>query len=428
MRRLLLCSILLAGCPTPGEIDLADDPVAYIADAPYRRAILERDLTTTTNRYAEQRLDRYGLGAAGWDLLPAVDRPSRPLTQDDLDGLVSGAPLAVGTGLTTLVPDALPETEEEWIALGRRVFFEYPLRSDATYTALAGLEGALDATGWLRDDGGAVVGLRVFEDDAGQPRIGNTCAQCHASRGGRAQPELDGVLSNRGMNVGAARLLVLGLTPGDLPPELESTSTGDLDRLGPGRGDVLSDGQFNPYAFPDFGGLGQMPYLHHNANWHHRQVATLAVRCETLFITSSAERSRIPRVLSWALAVWQRSLPAPEPLEEPGPDAGRGAEVFEDAGCSGCHVPPLYTSDREVTVEAVGTDPSAGLSPVRRSGHYRIPSLRGVGRTGPYLHDGRFERLEDLFTPKRSRDLGHPWGLDLPDDDRAALLAFLRSI
>lgn len=427
-RALIVSALLLAGCPSDGPLDLADDPVAYIADAPYRRAILERDLTTLDNRYADKRLDNYGLGTSGWDALPALDRPSRPLTQADLDAALAGDDLVAGDALTTLVPASLPETEEEWIALGRRVFFEYPLRADATYAALLEIPGALDDTGWLRDPDGAVVGLRVFEHEDGSTRVGNTCAQCHASYGGRGEPELDGVLSNRAMNVGAARLLVMGLTPGELPPELESTSTGDLDRLGPGRGDVLSDGEFNPYAFPDFGGLGQLPYLHHNANWHHRQTATLAVRCETLFITASGERARIPRVLSWALAVWQRSLPAPAPLESPSPDAARGEEVFAEASCDTCHVPPLYTSDLEIDVESIGTDPSAGLSPVRWSGHYRIPSLRGVGRTAPYLHDGAFESLEAMFSDKRSPDAGHRHGLDLSDADRAALLAFLRSI
>ncbi len=436
MPRCSSIAILLAGiavlpaCPQP-EVweDLPDDPLAYIAEASYRRGILERDLTTQDNLYAAERLERYGLEGQGWDALPVLDFPSRPFTDEDIDAAVAGEPIAAGSGLTTLTPETLPETEQEWIALGRRVFFEYPLRSEGTYTVLAGVPGALDATGWLRDEDGATVGLRVFVDGDGVARIGNTCAQCHASYGGRQEPELDGILSNRAMNVGAARLLTMGLTPGELPPEMDSTLAGDLDRLGPGRADVLSDGQFNPYAFPDFGGLGQMPSLHHNRNWHNRQTATLAVRCETLFITASGARGRIPRVLSWALAVWQRSLPAPEPLDaDPGLAAARGAEVFEEASCDACHAPPLYTSDVVVSVESIGTDPSAGLSPVRWSGSYRIPSLRGVGRTAPYLHDGRFPSLEALFDAKRSRDAGHVHGLDLDRADRDALLAFLRSI
>jgi len=418
--------VLLAGCPEPAvPVDLTDDPAAYVGSAAYRRGVLERDLTEWGNSYAGERLALYGLGDEGWDLLPAVDLASRPLNDADRDALADDAPLLAGE-LTTLTPDAMPSSDAEWIALGRRVFFEYPLRPDPTYQALVGLQSGLEDAGFLRDGDGSWVGLRVFETAAGELRVGNTCAQCHASYDGRAEPALDGVLSNRAMDVGAARLLVMGLVPGDLPPEQESTSIGDLDRLGPGRGDVLPDGEFNPFSFPDFGGLGDMPLLHHNANWTHTGVATLAVRCETLFITSSMQRTRIPRVLAWALAMWQRSLPPPDPLSEPSMDP-RGEQVFTEAGCAGCHVPPLFTSDGPVRVESIGTDPSAGLSSVRFTGNYRVPSLRGVGRTAPYLHDGSVPDLETFLDPEREAE-GHEYGLDLSAADRDALLEFLSGI
>ncbi|MCO4771841.1 MAG: hypothetical protein KDA24_17550 [Deltaproteobacteria bacterium] len=424
---LLLALLCCLGCPSEPALDLSDDVREYIERARYRRGILQRDLTTVENAYAQERLAQYGLGDEGWDLLPAVDFPSRPLMDTDRESLAGSDALERGS-LTTLVPNELPTSDEEWIALGRRVFFEYPLRADSTYRALARLEDGLEDTGWLRDADDSWVGLRVFEDDQGALQVGNTCAQCHASYDGTDEPGLDGVLANREMNIGAARLLVMGLVPGDLPPEQDSTALGDLDRLGPGRGDVLADGSFNPFAFPDFGGLGDMPYLHHNANWVQRGVATLAVRCETLFITSAARQTRIPRVLSWALAKWQRSLPAPAPLlADPGPDFDAGAEVFDAEGCASCHVPPLYTSEREVEVADIGTDPAAGESSVRWSGNYRIPSLRGVARNAPYLHDGSVETLEEFLSGDREAP-GHEYGQDLSPADRDALLAFLRGI
>ena len=437
MRRLLLI-LLLAGCSNEGTLGLPeapvdlgppDDPAAYVADLAYGRAVLERDLTSLSNDYAQRRLSRYGLAAVGWALLPERDVPSRPLTDADVAAALAGEPFPDGGELSALTPDQLPTSEEAWIELGRRVFFEYPLREEATYSALLTMEGALDEVGFLRD-GEAWVGLRIFDDGDGLV-VGNTCAQCHAS----ADPEtgeLSARLANREMDVGAARLLAAGLTPGDLPPELDSTTAADWDRLGPGRTDVLPDNRFDPYAFPDMGGIADLPYLHHNGNWRHRGVATLAVRCETLFITSNSERTRIPRVLAWALAVYYRSLEAPPPLyagDGIPPEAERGAEVFEEVGCDECHVPPLYTSDREVRVAEIGTDPLAGDSPSRRTGHYRIPSLRGVSHTAPYLHHGAFDDLEQMFEPGREVDEpGHTFGLDLEDADRAALIAFLRTL
>ena len=97
------------------------------------------------------------------------------------------------------------------------------------------------------------------------------------------------------------------------------------------------------------------------------------------------------------------------------------------AGCDGCHTPPLFTSDRQVPLEEVGTDPEAGESAVRYSGHYRIPSLRGVGRTAPYLHHGAFESLEAMFDPERTEP-GHTFGLELEEAERADLIAYLRTI
>jgi len=422
---LFLAMGALCACP-PIHPDLSDNPEEYIDNAAYRRGILERDLITRDNSYATDRLASYGIAGIGWDLLPAVDFPSRPLLDSDREALSNGEAMDEGE-LTTLVPSSLPVTDEDWIALGRRVFFEYPIRNDTTYTSLSGMEDGLEDTGFLRDSDDSWVGLRVFKDSLGTMRVGNTCAQCHASFDGADEPGLDGILSNRDMDIGAARIMVMGLVPGDLPPEQESTATGDLDRLGPGRGDVMADGAFNPFAFPDFGGLRDMPFLHHNANWEQRGVATLAVRCETLFITSSGRRTRIPRVLSWALGMWQRSLPAPVPLSTPGPLYAQGETVFEEAGCAGCHVPPLYSSNREVSVESIGTDPSAGNSPVRGRGVYRIPSLRGVGRTAPYLHDGSIGSLSEFFDPEREAQ-GHIFGQSLSPSDKEALIQFLEGI
>lgn len=415
----------LAGCPTDDVIpqNLDDDPVAYIESALYRRAILERDLTEFENAYARRRLARYAPDGA-WNDLAERDPASSPLLVTATEALLLGVDVPIGPGAVSLEPSELPETDEAWIELGRRVFFDFPLRVDTTYEALATVEGGLAASGFLQDDG-AWVGLRAFTDYDGSTRIGNTCAQCHASRD--ANGDITGVLSNRQMDVGRALILTLGYEPGALPPEIESTSVGDLDRLGPGRTDLLSDGEFNPYAFPDFGGIVDMPYLHQNANWFHNGTATLAVRCETLFITAINESRRPPRVLTWALAMYLRSLPAPAPISPGGPEAARGAEIFEAAGCEECHTPPLFTSDRQVTLAEVGTNPSAGASDVRWTGHYRIPSLRGVGRAAPYLHHGAFATLEAMFDPERTES-GHVFGLELDAAERADLIAFLRSI
>lgn len=399
--------LALAGCQ---PLDLTDDPWAYIENVDYRRGILERDLTYAGNTYGEKRLLAYA--RPEWEDLPERDPMSGPLYVLD------------GTGDRRLTEarvllDSTPSTDEDWIALGREVFFTYPLRAEPVWTALADAPGALAEVGTLEHEG-RFVGLRVIEDD-GEPVVARTCASCHASF---LDGEPSGVLSNRAMDVGRASLLAGVLDP---VLELNSTAQDQLAALGPGRSDVLPDTFHNPYAFPDFGGIADQPRLHHNGNWSHTGIATLAVRCETLFITTTGERFRPPRELTWALAAYLHSLPAPPPVNPPDERSEAGERVFEDAGCAGCHTPPLFTSDQVVPVEVIGTDPLAATAPPRRSPGYRVPSLRGVGRTAPYLHDGVLPDLETMFDPAREVP-GHPFGLELGPTDREALLAYLRTL
>ena len=418
----------LGGCHAE-PIDLRDDPISYIESASYRKGIVKRDLREQSSSYARDRFHYYGSDFAMWDRLPEWDPPSRPLYTEDHAQFVAGTPPVDLGEAHSLVPAHMPESQEEWIALGKKVFFSYPIREDQVATSLVTLEGGLEATGFIVQDD-AFVGLRLFENSEGGVSVATTCAQCH----GGLDPDgvVTGVVANKNMDIGAARLLVQGLTPGDLPAETETTDIVDLDRLGPGRADVQNDGLFNPFAFPDLGGIVDMPLLHHNANWTHSGVATMAVRCETLFITASRSQHRIPRVLAWALAEYYYSLPAPAPVlsvEDAGSDYAVGAQIFETQGCSGCHVPPLYSSDQPIAVAQIGTDPLATQNGVRGSGWYRIPSLRGVGRTAPYLHHGVVPSLDEFFHPDRPLEIpGHEFGLNLSIEERHALITFLKTL
>jgi cytochrome c peroxidase len=119
------------------------------------------------------------------------------------------------------------------------------------------------------------------------------------------------------------------------------------------------------------------------------------------------------------------------------------ANGLRGADCFHCHGGPLLTnhsfanngldqnfSDRGF-FETTG-DPAD-------DGKFKVPSLRNVAVTGPYMHDGRFTTLAEVIEHydsgvKRSPTLDpnlakHPTtGLDLTDDDKAALLAFLESL
>jgi len=164
----------------------------------------------------------------------------------------------------------------------------------------------------------------------------------------------------------------------------------------------------------------------------------------------------------YALALFLESLELP-PDPSPSDDAERrGARLFEEQGCARCHAPPRYSNDRllpvagfepppgdgeryEVVRRHIDTDPGLALRTRRGTGYYKVPSLRGVRHRGPFFHDGTLASLDDVFDPRRieadyvptgfrgpdgeRRTVpGHEYGLDLSAEERADLIAFLRSL
>lgn len=120
------------------------------------------------------------------------------------------------------------------------------------------------------------------------------------------------------------------------------------------------------------------------------------------------------------------------------PQERRGMDLFAgDAGCAGCHTSNVQwmTGPRNNGLDAVPTDTGTG------AGRFKSPSLRNIEVTGPYMHDGRFKTLEEVVdfyntgvqeTPQldkvlRERD-GSVARLGLTADDRAALVAFLKTL
>lgn len=115
------------------------------------------------------------------------------------------------------------------------------------------------------------------------------------------------------------------------------------------------------------------------------------------------------------------------------------------ADCFHCHGGPLFTDhafhDNGLN-EGLGGDMTGRAKVTGLPGDERkfvTPSLRNVAVTGPYMHDGRFVSLEDVIehystsihrTPTLDPNLAkHPdTGLHLPESDKAALVAFLKTL
>ena len=115
----------------------------------------------------------------------------------------------------------------------------------------------------------------------------------------------------------------------------------------------------------------------------------------------------------------------------------RGEAVFNLVGCRSCHVPTLRTAD-DVDVHAYTdlllhdvADPNAlGIEEGDAGIHeLRTPPLWGLGRTAPYLHDGRASTLEEAVTEHAGEaSAARSEAANLSASDKDALFAFLRSL
>lgn len=74
-------------------------------------------------------------------------------------------------------------------------------------------------------------------------------------------------------------------------------------------------------------------------------------------------------------------------------------------------------------------------------GHFKTPSLRNIELTGPYMHDGRFETLEEVvehystevkdhpnLSAHMKNSFGEPRLLNLTTQEEAALVAFMKTL
>ncbi|HRI60017.1 MAG TPA: cytochrome c peroxidase [Saprospiraceae bacterium] len=118
----------------------------------------------------------------------------------------------------------------------------------------------------------------------------------------------------------------------------------------------------------------------------------------------------------------------------------KGAECFH------CHAGQNFTNDEFMNN---GLDTDAGMTDEGRQkatndpadrGKFKVPSLRNIALTPPYMHDGRFATLEAVIDhydhgaqPSATADVLlqynlQPGGLQLTAQDKADLVAFLKTL
>ncbi len=167
-----------------------------------------------------------------------------------------------------------------------------------------------------------------------------------------------------------------------------------------------------------------------------------------VFGTDAIETSHVVR----ALAQYQRSLisdSSPFDQYKQGkrkltPLALKGEKIYIKH-CSSCHKAPFFTDFdyHSNGLDSVFSDEHEQLAWGRARisqdsldlGKYKTPSLRNLKYTGPYMHDGRFQSLEEVLNHytngiKKTKTLDAllSKGISLNQQERKALLAFLESL
>lgn len=115
-----------------------------------------------------------------------------------------------------------------------------------------------------------------------------------------------------------------------------------------------------------------------------------------------------------------------------------GLRVFR-ARCAACHTEPLFTdfSYRNNGLDEAPADPgrAAVSGNPADQGRFRVPSLRNVALTAPYMHDGRYDSLEQVLDHYADGIRHSPTldpllagGLPLSGGERQELLAFLDTL
>ena len=102
-----------------------------------------------------------------------------------------------------------------------------------------------------------------------------------------------------------------------------------------------------------------------------------------------------------------------------------GLSIFS-TNCATCHKPPLFTdfSFQDIGMDSVFTDlgrEEFTNNPMDK-GKFKVPTLRNIELTYPYMHDGRYTSLMDVITHHTSN---FKTNLNLSSSDKKDLLKFL---
>lgn len=178
-----------------------------------------------------------------------------------------------------------------------------------------------------------------------------------------------------------------------------------------------------------------------------------------LFATTFGSPEITPNRISLALAQFVRSIVSTRSKFDQGvannfanftAQENLGRQIFNgqvgNATCTACHGTDNFVPGPNINnngLENPYVDKGLGRVTGRPQdeGLFKVPSLRNIALTAPYMHDGRFATLEEVvefynsgvvnhpnLSPPLRLPVGQPLRLNLTAPQKAALVAFLRTL
>lgn len=146
-----------------------------------------------------------------------------------------------------------------------------------------------------------------------------------------------------------------------------------------------------------------------------------------------------PRNVALAIGAFERGLITPAPFDEflggsmtaLNSDALRGLELFVELNCVSCHAGPNLGGTMYQKLGAVKPYESKDQGRLIITGKpedkfvFKVPGLRNIAKTGPYLHDGSAATVGDALDVMAEYQLAKG---KLSDDEKTWLVAFLDTL
>lgn len=333
-----------------------------------------------------------------------------------------------------------------------------------------------------------LLGAKIFNDINLSSPAGQSCASCHDSNAGFADPDSDfptseGAISGRfgSRNTPAIGYSVFtppfhfdqaeGLFIGgqfldgrasDLKSQAAGPFTNPLEMNNRSNNEVTEKVRLSSYANLLVRVYGEQDFYDDEITFSNILDAIVAFESSELF-NPLQFTSRFDRYLAGEQILTEQEI------------RGMGLFIAEDKGnCAACHpiegsllLPPLFTDfsydnlgvpknpdnlfyQQIVEFNPAGTDfidlgLGAALNPASEEnlGKFKVPTLRNIGLTAPYMHNGVFKTLQDVVSFYNSRDIDARWGepeelrnmnteelgnLGLTAQEEADIVAFLQTL